>query len=169
MPRISTLTSLPRYAGTYRVCTIINNRHYLILLPLKRRAQHLSQLSFWRPGSPIEVQVNLELSKDSTSSTLSPKFIFHPSQIIMNPTVVIAPGAWPLLEFFQPLMQALESRHYPAVCKIPSSYPTETETLQPMNPDCKHLCKEVLKPLVYEGKDVVLLMHSYGGVYLKNN
>ncbi|ESZ91290.1 hypothetical protein SBOR_8324 [Sclerotinia borealis F-4128] len=83
----------------------------------------------------------------------------------MNPTVVIAPGAWPLVEFFQPLMQAFESRHYPAICKIPSSYTKETETAQPMNPDCKYLREEVLTPLVDEGKDVVLLMHSYGGVY----
>lgn len=83
----------------------------------------------------------------------------------MNPTVVIAPGAWPLVEFYQPLIQALESRHYPAVCKIPSSYSTETETLQPTNPDCRHLREEVLKPLVNEGKDVVLVMHSYGGIY----
>lgn len=83
----------------------------------------------------------------------------------MNPTVVIVSGPWPLLEYMQPLMQAFSSHHYPAICKIPSSYPQETETSQPINPDFKYLREEVLIPLLNQEKDVILLMHSYGGVY----
>ncbi|KAG9238585.1 hypothetical protein BJ875DRAFT_33154 [Amylocarpus encephaloides] len=83
-----------------------------------------------------------------------------------NPTVVIAPGAWPIVDFFHPLIQAFEERSYPAMCKIGShldSQVTETEALT--NPDTKYLRENVLLPLVEEGKDIVLLMHSYGGIY----
>lgn len=79
-------------------------------------------------------------------------------------TVVIAPGAWPLVEFFHPLIQAFKERSYEAICEIPSSYPDD-DSKPPTNPDTKYLREDVLLPLLGEGKDIVLLMHSYGGLY----
>jgi hypothetical protein len=84
----------------------------------------------------------------------------------MNPTVVICPGAWPLVWFFQPLMEAFEAKGYPAVCKVPDHYPTTNpgQFLQ-TNPDATFLREDVLLPLIAEGKDIVLFMHSYGSIY----
>jgi hypothetical protein len=84
---------------------------------------------------------------------------------IMNPTVVIAPGGWPLEEFFHPLIQSFQERSYSAVCKVHPSYPETSDAEVPVNPDMTYLREKVLIPLLDEGKDVVLLMHSYGGVY----
>ncbi|CAG8958823.1 hypothetical protein HYFRA_00011774 [Hymenoscyphus fraxineus] len=83
----------------------------------------------------------------------------------MNATVVIAPGGWPLEEFFHPLIKSFQERSISAVCKVPSSYPETAEGQLPVNPDMVYLRENVLLPLVEEGKDVVLLMHSYGGIY----
>ncbi|KAJ4303247.1 hypothetical protein N0V90_002140 [Kalmusia sp. IMI 367209] len=85
----------------------------------------------------------------------------------MNPTVVICPGAWPLVWFFQPLMESFEAQGYPAVCKVPDQYPTTDDPGNDLqtNPDTTFLRDNVLLPLIAEGKDVLLFMHSYGGVY----
>ncbi|GAW24123.1 hypothetical protein ANO14919_137040 [Xylariales sp. No.14919] len=83
-----------------------------------------------------------------------------------TPTIVICSGAWPLAIFFQPLIQAFEAQQHVAICKVPESYPA----FDPSNPvkrnyDGLFLRDKVLNPLLEEGKDIVVFMHSYGGVY----
>jgi hypothetical protein len=81
-------------------------------------------------------------------------------------TVVICPGAWPLRSFFEPLLQAFNAIGYPAECKVPLGYPDfGTDSPAQINPDSAYLREQVLTPLLEEGRDVALLMHSYGGVY----
>lgn len=48
----------------------------------------------------------------------------------MKPTIVVCPGGWPPVEFFEPLVQAFETKGYPAVCKISPAYPE----FDPRNP-----------------------------------
>lgn len=84
----------------------------------------------------------------------------------MSQTIVICPGGWPLLRFFQPLLQAFNSIGYSAECKIPDSYPDwDPSSPPPVNPDATFLRNNVLIPIIEEGKDVALFMHSYGGAY----
>ncbi|KAK8065915.1 hypothetical protein PG997_012662 [Apiospora hydei] len=84
----------------------------------------------------------------------------------MGPTIVICSGAWPLELLFQPLIQAFKAIGQDAICKVPQSYPA----VDPKNPpernyDSVFLRTQVLDPLLEEGEDVVVFMHSYGGVY----
>ncbi|KAF2800541.1 alpha/beta-hydrolase [Melanomma pulvis-pyrius CBS 109.77] len=82
-----------------------------------------------------------------------------------KPTIVICPGAWAAKQFFDPVMSAFEAKGYPTVWDI-SSYPEhDPASFPPENLDAKHLRERVLTPLVEQGKDVVLFMHSYGGIY----
>ncbi|KAF2262721.1 alpha/beta-hydrolase [Lojkania enalia] len=84
----------------------------------------------------------------------------------MTSTVIICPGAWSTVQFFQPVMQAFEARGYPTVWAGPSGYPEHDPSIDPpMNLDAKYLRERVLEPLIAEGRDVVLFMHSYGGIY----
>ncbi|KAI0910922.1 hypothetical protein F4823DRAFT_588111 [Ustulina deusta] len=83
-----------------------------------------------------------------------------------TPTIVICSGAWPLAIFFQPLIQAFGAKQHVAICKVPDTYPA----FDPANPvkrnyDAVFLRTQVLTPLLEEGKDIVVFMHSYGGVY----
>lgn len=84
----------------------------------------------------------------------------------MSFTVVICSGAWPLVQFFDPLVQAFASKGYEAICKVPPSYLTYSPKSPPeVNPDTTYLRSYVLDPLLKEEKDIVLFMHSYGGAY----
>ncbi|CAI6243242.1 unnamed protein product [Periconia digitata] len=86
----------------------------------------------------------------------------------MKPTIVLVPGAWQLPSFFTPLSQAFTALGFPVVCRLPSSYPTASASAATppiLNPDTLFLREHVLQPLLDEGKEVVLLMHSYGGIY----
>ncbi|KAF2492667.1 alpha/beta-hydrolase [Lophium mytilinum] len=83
-----------------------------------------------------------------------------------KPTVAICPGGWPSVEFFDPVMQAFKAKGFPTVWDISPGYPEhDPAVMPPMNLDAKYLREKVLIPLVEEGKDVVLFMHSYGGIY----
>jgi hypothetical protein len=84
----------------------------------------------------------------------------------MKPTVVICPGAWPVIKAFGPIIELLEAGGYPTQCVDFSEYRTQPfadETS--INPDCAYLRTKILIPLMNEGTEIILLMHSYGGVY----
>jgi hypothetical protein len=85
----------------------------------------------------------------------------------MNPTIVICSGGWPLAEFFEPVRQAFEAQGFPAVCRVSPGYPDHDPSVtSTINPDTKYLRENVLEPLItLDAKDVVLFMHSYGGIY----
>ncbi|KAK7222658.1 hypothetical protein V2G26_010661 [Clonostachys chloroleuca] len=84
----------------------------------------------------------------------------------MKFTVVICPGAWPLLSFMEPLMEAFENRSHPAITSIVDTYPTtDPNVTVKVNPDSEYLRTKVLEPVLETGADVVVFMHSYGGTY----
>ncbi|KAM7201205.1 hypothetical protein V8F20_004951 [Naviculisporaceae sp. PSN 640] len=85
----------------------------------------------------------------------------------MNPfTIVICPGAWPLTQFFEPLIHAFAGRNQTAICKVQPASPTYSAQNPPsINPDSDYFRGSVLDPLLSEGKDIVVFTHSYGGVY----
>ncbi|KAI1322238.1 hypothetical protein F5Y16DRAFT_416236 [Xylariaceae sp. FL0255] len=82
----------------------------------------------------------------------------------MNPTIVICYGAWPLASFFASLIEAFRARHFIAVCEPPEDYPA-IDCNSGINPDALYLRNHILTPLIEQEKDVVIFMHSYGGVY----
>jgi hypothetical protein len=84
----------------------------------------------------------------------------------MKPTVVICPGAWPVIKAFGPIIELLEAEGYPTQCVDFSEYRTQPFVDEALiNPDCAYLRKRILMPLINEGTCIILLMHSYGGVY----
>lgn len=84
----------------------------------------------------------------------------------MEFTIVICSGAWPLVQFFEPLIEAFEAKGHVAICKVPPSYPAYSPSDPPkINPDTQYLRSHVVEPLLEEGKDIVIFMHSYGGAY----
>jgi hypothetical protein len=84
----------------------------------------------------------------------------------MGFTVVICSGAWPLAKFFDGLVGAFEAKQQPAICRIPENYPAyDADNPPTVNPDSEYLRTKVLEPLLDQGEDVVIFMHSYGGVY----
>lgn len=80
-----------------------------------------------------------------------------------KPTVVIIPGAWQLPASFDTLVSQLKESNIPAEF-VPLASVGGTELPLKGLPDDVAAVRNTLKRLAEEGKDVVLLCHSYGGV-----
>ena len=79
----------------------------------------------------------------------------------VKPTVVIVPGAWHLPNSFSLLITELTQRGYPCeAIRNPSAgaNPTDTNFFD----DVSNLQKK-LRTLLDNGRDVILVSHSYGG------
>lgn len=80
-----------------------------------------------------------------------------------KPTVVLIPGAWHSPAHYSPLTRLLEDAGYTVVAsKLPSVDSTDP-TQQSVANDSAFIKTELLSPLLDQGKDILLLMHSYGG------
>ncbi|EKD16237.1 hypothetical protein MBM_05531 [Drepanopeziza brunnea f. sp. 'multigermtubi' MB_m1] len=80
-----------------------------------------------------------------------------------KPTIVIVPGAWQLASGYVPFATQLQEAGLPTeVIAFPSVGGTESPL--PGLPEDVIETQKVLTRLVEEGKEVVLLCHSYGGV-----
>ncbi len=80
-----------------------------------------------------------------------------------KPTIVICPGAWQLATEFSAFTSKLISAGFPTeVITHPSV--GSTSNILPGLPEDVITTRTVLTKLVDEGKEVVLLCHSYGGV-----
>ncbi|KAI0870486.1 hypothetical protein GGS24DRAFT_504694 [Hypoxylon argillaceum] len=67
-------------------------------------------------------------------------------------------------ENYEPLRQALASKGYDTVCRSPPSVSLPHGDTD-LEADATFVHDQVLLPLIQEGKEVVVLMHSFAGVY----
>ena len=81
-----------------------------------------------------------------------------------KPTVVIVPGAWHSPLHYDALITFLEAAGYPTVSRRLPSVDTATPNLTTANGDAQFIAQQVLTPLLNDGKDIVLVAHSYGGI-----
>jgi pimeloyl-ACP methyl ester carboxylesterase len=80
-----------------------------------------------------------------------------------KPTILFVPGAWHTPAHYQSFFQKLQDAGYPTNSKqLPSVGATEPET-QTSAADAAFIRGNVLLPDIEQGKDVILVMHSYGG------
>jgi hypothetical protein len=88
--------------------------------------------------------------------------LFFSSFSNMLPTIVAVPGAWHTTASFEPVKKVLTQRGYHFVSQNAPGLYDANGTCQD---DAMSLRTKILLPLVDEGKDLVVLMHSYGGMY----
>ena len=82
-----------------------------------------------------------------------------------KPTILVLPGAWLNPSTYDAFISRLQHLSFPtAYASYPSLDPANPATADAAN-DTEAVLKGSLLPLVAdEGKDVVIVMHSYGGV-----
>lgn len=81
----------------------------------------------------------------------------------LKSAIVLIPGAWHVPEHFALLRQQLEARSYLVICqKLPSINCTNPKD-HTAQTDADSIRETMLQPLLDEGKDVVVVKHSYGG------
>lgn len=96
--------------------------------------------------APFTVSTSINLNKMTTE----------------QPTIVIVPGAWSAPAAYRKLVNALEAKSY--TVHVPA-LPTNNGARPPNSSyeaDVKAV-REVVKPLVDDGNELILIMHSYGG------
>lgn len=81
-----------------------------------------------------------------------------------KPSIVLIPGAWHTPAHYEELIALLENAGYPVKSmQLPSAGSTDPES-HSVATDAEAIRQKLLYPLLEEeGKDVVVLMHSYGG------
>ncbi|OKL60697.1 hypothetical protein UA08_04256 [Talaromyces atroroseus] len=80
-----------------------------------------------------------------------------------KPYIVLVPGAWHTPVHYQELTALLEEAGYPVkTTKLPSVASNQLNKESVVR-DSNTIREKLLLPLLDEGKDVILLMHSYGG------
>lgn len=80
-----------------------------------------------------------------------------------KPTFVLIPGAWHSPSHFDQLVARLHEADYPTASLALPSVGSENPKSVDVATDVAFIKEKLLLPLLEEEKDVVLLMHSYGG------
>lgn len=80
----------------------------------------------------------------------------------MKPTVILIPGAWHSADCYDILLPHLKAAGYDS---LPLTLPSvgADPALQSLEPDVQHI-RDNIEPLLARSKDVVVVMHSYGGI-----
>lgn len=83
----------------------------------------------------------------------------------MLPTMVGVTGMWHPGSCFEDLAAVFGKRGYRFVSQDAPGILSEDPINSTVDMDAESLRQNILLPLLAEGKNVILLMHSYGGVY----
>jgi pimeloyl-ACP methyl ester carboxylesterase len=79
-----------------------------------------------------------------------------------RPTIVLVAGAWHHGSIFNPVAEILRAQEYPVemVTLLSTGGPTSTTVAD----DAAHIRNTVLNNLIAEGKEIILVLHSYAGI-----
>jgi pimeloyl-ACP methyl ester carboxylesterase len=83
---------------------------------------------------------------------------------VPKPTIVVIPGAWHSPSHFDRLLAFFHEADHPTVSLALPSLNPETPKKIEVATDVAFIREKMLLPLLEDGKDIVLVMHSYGGV-----
>jgi pimeloyl-ACP methyl ester carboxylesterase len=82
----------------------------------------------------------------------------------VRPTIVFFAGAFAAPSCFDTLAALFKNEGYPTVyAQVLSLNPSKPEEVTTAR-DAEHTRKEILLPLLQDGKDVIVFTHSYGGI-----
>ncbi|MCJ1355412.1 MAG: hypothetical protein MMC33_005403 [Icmadophila ericetorum] len=85
------------------------------------------------------------------------------SWLTLNPPSYLSLELFTLLQFFDALRNLLESQSYPCAGQDPPSITSKDPHTANLAADMRFYRTNVILPLLEEGKDLVLVLHSYGG------
>lgn len=80
-----------------------------------------------------------------------------------KPTIVLIPGAWHTPAHFELFLQQLHDAGYTTSSKQLPSVGSADPKNQSVTADMDFIPESLLLPELDQGKDVILIMHSYGG------
>ena len=81
-----------------------------------------------------------------------------------KPTIIIVGGAWHGPLHYASLSSALARHGYDTVCERNPSCDPHEPSIQSVQKDSVAIRDNLLLPLIDNGQDVIMVMHSYGGM-----
>ena len=86
-----------------------------------------------------------------------------PNPLLDLPTIVLVPGAWHSPVHYNLLFSQLKLSGYPIISGRLPSCSSPKPQIETVAVDADYIRDTLLLPQINAGKDVVLVMHSYGG------
>lgn len=80
-----------------------------------------------------------------------------------KPTIVLVPGAWHSPSHYIDLINFLQKAGYPTKCSRLPSVGSADPRNESTEKDANFIREKLLSPLLDEERDIILVMHSYGG------
>lgn len=80
-----------------------------------------------------------------------------------NAVIVLVPGAWHTAQHYQSFTDLLELKGYEVIARQTPSCGSANPFEQDVERDVAAIREDLLLPPINAGRDVVLVMHSYGG------
>ncbi|PQE18183.1 FAD binding domain-containing protein [Rutstroemia sp. NJR-2017a BBW] len=84
-----------------------------------------------------------------------------------KPTILFVHGSWHHPAHFAPVRKLFEAAHYPTECPVQPTYNPEPSPPGPpvsLSDDARVIQSQLTKLVEEEGKDVIVVMHSWGGM-----
>jgi len=79
------------------------------------------------------------------------------------PTIVVVPGAWHSPVHYTELLALFEAAGYPTSSSVLPSVDPPNPNITTATTDADFIKDNILAPLLSQGKEIVMVMHSYGG------
>lgn len=81
-----------------------------------------------------------------------------------KPTIVLVPGAWHSPSHYSTLLTLIQRAGYPTASSRLPSVGSPTPLTATVEQDAHFIRDKMLLPLIDSGTDVLLVLHSYGGI-----
>ena len=81
-----------------------------------------------------------------------------------KPVVLFVHGSWHNPNHFRPVRDVFESQGFRTVCPAQPSYGAEPDSSKDLTAIDVKTIKDAISELVEKGNEVIVVMHSYGGV-----
>lgn len=82
---------------------------------------------------------------------------------VQKPAMVIAHGAWHVPAHYEPMAKPLREAGYEVIIPQHKSVGAESDPGNALQKDAAAIA-DILRELLVSGKDIILVMHSYGGI-----
>lgn len=115
--------------------------------------------------SAASLVLNRLCSRTSPFASIVLPLPFVSTMARAKPTILIVTGAWHLPKVYRPLISELESAGYKVVCP---ELPTNNNVIPPnkLIGDDLEFIRETAQKLADEGKEIIAIGHSYGGMII---
>lgn len=142
-------------------CLVVDNRKRRHGTPIQSQTTCL----FTVEASMLLAHYNYSIDASSALSSFLSTTV-PPAAVRMSkkPFIVLIPGAWHTPAHYDELAKLLFQSGYDGVCEMNPSCDAKEPEAHTVVTDTVAIRDDILMPLIDDGEEIILVMHSYGGI-----